>query len=206
MEKEIDGLYKRVNHRIVSKQNKNIKVDEDKLTWRLPYKKKEDLANNPFYRKLETVSLASGIEFTAQATGFFDSFSHILNKGTKTLVKPEHAKAYLIAQGASIGKKPLAESSDVSIQDLNNVEGTFIRLDSLVDAGDQIINHIAKLPIFKLPIFEYYNLSDYGIHASLDGQKLETKYQTIMARYSTKYFGYGKGVVSYSLIANHLPV
>ncbi|CEG59179.1 Tn3 family transposase [Legionella fallonii] len=201
MEKEIDGLYKRVNHRIVSKQNKNIKVDEDKLIWRLPYKKKEDLANNPFYKKLETVSLASGIEFTAQATGFFDSFSHILNKGTKTLVKPEHAKAYLIAQGASIGKKRLAESSDVSIQDLNNVEGTFIRLDSLVDAGDQIINHIAKLPIF-----EYYNLSDYGIHASLDGQKLETKYQTIMARYSTKYFGYGKGVVSYSLIANHLPV
>ncbi|HGU7253709.1 TPA: Tn3 family transposase [Legionella pneumophila] len=201
MEKEIDGLYKRVNHRIVSKQNKNIKVDEDKLTWRLPYKKKEDLANNPFYKKLETVSLASGIEFTAQATGFFDSFSHILNKGTKKLVKPEHAKAYLIAQGASIGKKRLAESSDVSIHDLNNVEGTFIRLDSLVDAGDQIINHIAKLPIF-----EYYNLSDYGIHASLDGQKLETKYQTIMARYSTKYFGYGKGVVSYSLIANHLPV
>ena len=201
MEKEIDGLYKRVNHRIVSKQNKNIKVDEDKLTWRLPYKKKEDLANNPFYKKLETVSLASGIEFTAQATGFFDSFSHILNKGTTTSVKSEHAKAYLIAQGASIGKKRLAESSDVSIQDLNNVEGTFIRLDSLVDAGDQIINHIAKLPIF-----EYYNLSDYGIHASLDGQKLETKYQTIMARYSTKYFGYGKGVVSYSLIANHLPV
>ncbi|HHW4373609.1 TPA: Tn3 family transposase, partial [Legionella pneumophila] len=201
MEKEIDGLYKQVNQRIVSKQNKNIKIDEDKLTWRLPYKKKEDLANNPFYKKIETVSLASGIEYTAQATGFFESFTHILNKGAKTAVKPEHVKAYLIAQGASIGKKRMAESSDVSIHDLNNVEGTFIRLESLIGAGDQIINHIAKLPIF-----EYYNLSDYGIHASLDGQKLETKYQTIMARYSTKYFGYGKGVVSYSLIANHLPV
>lgn len=59
MEEEIDGLYKQVNQRIIPKENKNIKVDEDKLTWRLPYKKKEDLANNPFYKKIETVSLAS---------------------------------------------------------------------------------------------------------------------------------------------------
>ena len=201
MEQEIEGLYKTVNQRIVSKENKHIKIDENKLTWRLPYKRKDDLSNNPFYKKIETVSLASGIDFTAHETGFFEHFSHILNKGNKTKAKPEHVKAYLIAQGASIGKKRLAESSDVSIHDLNNVEGTFVRLDSLIKAGDEIINYIAKLPIFT-----YYNLSDYGIHASLDGQKLETKYQTIMARYSTKYFGYGKGVVSYSLIANHLPV
>ncbi len=40
----------------------------------------------------------------------------------------------------------------------------------------------------------------------MDGQKLETKYQTILPRNSTKCFGYGKVVVSYSLIANHLPV
>ena len=180
MEKELEGLYKRVNQRIASKENKNIKVDEDKLTWRLPYKRKEDLANNPFYKKIETVSLASGIDFTDKATGFFECFGHILNKGNKTQAKPEHLKAYLIAQGASIGKKRLAESSDVSIHDLNNVEGTFIRLNSLIEAGDRIINNIAKLPIF-----DHYNLSDYGIHASLDGQKLETKYQTIMARYST---------------------
>lgn len=201
LEQELEGLYKRVNHRILSRENKNIKIDDDKLTWRLPYKKMEDTANNPFYKKTQTICLADGIDFTARETGFFKCFSHILNKGHKILAKPEHIKAYLIAQGAAIGKKRLAESSDVSISDLNNVEGTFVRLNSLIEAGDQIINHIAKLPVF-----EHYNLSDYGIHASLDGQKLETKYQTIMARYSSKYFGYGKGVVSYSLIANHLPV
>lgn len=95
----------------------------------------------------------------------------------------------------------MAESSDVSLDNLNKVGAKFVRFNTLVDASNQIINNTAQLPIFK-----YYNLSDYGIHASLDGQKVETKYQTILSRYSTKYFGYGKGVVSYSLIANHLPV
>lgn len=43
-----------------------------------------------------------------------------------------------------------------------------MRVDSLIEIGDVIIDEIAKLPIFK-----YYNLSDYGILASLDGQKIE---------------------------------
>jgi TnpA family transposase len=63
------------------------------------------------------------------------------------------------------------------------------------------MNHTAKLPIFA-----EYNLADYGIHASVDGQKLATKYQTIKSRYAKKYFGLLKGVVFYSLNANHLPL
>ena len=58
----------------------------------------------------------------------------------------------------------------------------------------------------KLPIFEKYTLADYGIHASVDGQKLETKYNTIKARYSSKYFGFGKGISAYTLFANCLPL
>ena len=44
------------------------------------------------------------------------------------------------------------------------------------------------------------------LHSSSDGQKFETRLHTINARYSPKYFGLKKGVVSYSLVANHVPI
>lgn len=201
LDTELSNLYKHVNKRIKSNENKYIKVDQDKLTWRLPYKKDADSADNPFYEQFKSIGIANIIDFTAGKTNFYDCLTHILNQGSKSRPRPEHIKGYLVSQGEGIGHKKVAESSDVSYQSLIDMEGKFIRVESLVEAGDTIINHIAQLPIFK-----HYNLSDYGIHASLDGQKLETKYQTILSRYSTKYFGYGKGVVSYSLIANHLPV
>ncbi len=58
----------------------------------------------------------------------------------------------------------------------------------------------------KLPIFDKYTLAEYGIHASVGGQKLETKYNTIKARHSSKYFGFGKGISAYTLFANCLPL
>lgn len=200
LENELKNLYRRINKRINSGENKDIKIEEDKITWRLPYKKIADSPNNPYYEKFRNVNITEVIDYAAAKTNFYDNLSHILNKGSKTKPKPEFIKAYLVSQGEGIGHKKIAESSDVSYQSLTDIEGKFMRVDSLIEAGDVIIDEIAKLPIFK-----HYNLSDYGILASLDGQKIETKYQTIKARYSTKYFGYGKGVVSYSLIANHLP-
>lgn len=200
-ETELEGLYESVNARIASNENTGIKIDDKTLKWTLPYKRTEDKPNNPFYNDIETTGISKVIDYTQKYTQFFDCFTHALSKGSRTDAKPEHLKAYLVAQGASIGNKRMAEASDVSLDSLDRMAGKFVRANTLKDAGDQIINKIAQLPIFN-----YYNLSEFGIHASLDGQKIETKYQTILSRYSTKYFGYGKGVVSYSLIANHLPV
>jgi TnpA family transposase len=44
------------------------------------------------------------------------------------------------------------------------------------------------------------------VHASVDGQKFVSQYNTIKSRYSKKYFGMMKGVVLYTLNANHLPL
>jgi TnpA family transposase len=95
----------------------------------------------------------------------------------------------------------MAMSSDITEDQLNIIEQNYIRLETLKNANDQIINEIAKLPIFK-----YYNLSEYGVISSVDGQKIPTKFKTYKARYSEKYFGGVVGVVAYSFIANHLPL
>ena len=199
--KELENLYRVVNKRIKSKENKDIKIDKDNLTWKIPYKGQQEKINNPFYEKLEVCSIVDVIKLVEEKVSFLKSFIHILNTSSKSKASIGSLSAYLVSQGSGIGKKQMAESSDISIDDLNGVERKFIRIKTLDKACNEIINEIAKLRIFK-----DYNLSDYGIHASLDGQKIETRYQTIMARYSKKYFGTKKGVVSYSLIANHLPV
>ena len=91
--------------------------------------------------------------------------------------------------------------SDIKESRLTRASEDFIRYKTLTEASDDIINETQKLPIF-----EKDTLADYGIHASVDGQKLETKYNTIKARYSPKYFGFGKGVSAYTLFANCLPL
>jgi TnpA family transposase len=40
----------------------------------------------------------------------------------------------------------------------------------------------------------------------MDGQKFDTQIATINARHSPKYFGFGKGITSLTLVANHIPV
>jgi TnpA family transposase len=49
-------------------------------------------------------------------------------------------------------------------------------------------------------------VSDGMVHASADGQKFEIRRPIIQARYSKKYFGLKKGLVQYSLVANHVPI
>ena len=44
------------------------------------------------------------------------------------------------------------------------------------------------------------------MHSSSDGQKFETGIHTLNSRHSPKYFGLKKGVVSYTLVANHIPI
>ena len=76
-----------------------------------------------------------------------------------------------------------------------------IRLENTKNANDTITNATAQLPLFQ-----HYNLDENSLHASADGQKFEAQRATFKARYSRKYFGLNKGLVNYSLVANHIPV
>ena len=109
--------------------------------------------------------------------------------------------ACLVAKATGIDINKMKDISDVKEHDLKSTYADFIRHMTLTQASDVVMNHLKKLPIF-----EKYTLADYGIHASIDGQKLETKFNSIMARFSTKYFGFGQGVSAYTLCANWLPL
>lgn len=68
-------------------------------------------------------------------------------------------------------------------------------------SNDLVSNFIAKLPIFP-----HYSFGLESLYGSVDGQKFESASPTIKARYSKKYFGKGRGVVAYTLLAHHIPL
>lgn len=94
----------------------------------------------------------------------------------------------------------LQVGEDVNYQELSTTAGNLIRLETLKEANDRIANATARQPIFR-----HFDI-DEAMHSSSDGQKFEATIPTINARHSSKYFGLKKGVVAYTLLANHAPL
>jgi len=205
LESRLGPRYKEVNDKITSGENKKIKLKHNKkgevIRWTLPYKKSDDGVNNPFYENMPLTSIAKIIQFTHSQTDFMKKFTHILPSGSKKQVDESVLSACLVAKGTGIDIDKMKDISDVKEHDLKSTYADFIRHMTLTQASDVVMNRLKKLPIF-----EKYTLADYGIHASIDGQKLETKFNSIMARFSTKYFGFGQRVSAYTLCANWLPL
>jgi TnpA family transposase len=203
LNEELSARYHETNRRIDNGENEHIKLQKNKqdiITWRLPYKKQDDEVNNPFYENLPNINIGDLIRYVVQETKLDTKFTKIQQRYTKNRFDLNQFVAAMVAGGTGIGIQTMSEISDIGFQELNTMFKTCFRTDTLRDANDEVVNQIAKLPVFK-----FYTLAEYGIHASVDGQKVETRSHTIKARYSKKYFGLGKGLSSYKLVANHVP-
>jgi len=105
-----------------------------------------------------------------------------------------------MAYATNIGLGRMADICNLSYQDLSTAAGNYIRLETLKEANDRIANATARLRIFR-----HFDI-DEAVHSSSDGQKFEAAIPTINVRHSAKYFGLNKGVVAYTLLANHVPL
>jgi len=123
---------------------------------------------------------------------FLEAFEHGRNRYAKQTKDNQVLIACLIAWGTNMGLGRMGEISDMSYSTLTATSDNFIRLETLKEANDRVSNALAKLPIFR-----HYDI-DEVIHSSSDGQKFETGIHTI--------FGLKKGIVSYTVVANHISV
>lgn len=205
LEASIESKYKYVNQRISSGENACIKLKRNKTgevtSWTLPYTPLDDGMNNHFFKKLPTQNISDIARFVDNVTGYRRAFTHLQPRYAKVKPELEIIDACVIANATGIDIKKMIDISDIDGQDLKRTNHNFIRVQTLREASKIIVNQTEKLPIFK-----EYNLSDYGVHASVDGQKLGTRCNTIKSRHSKKYFGLRKGVVVVTLSANNLPV
>lgn len=200
---ELEDKLFEVNARIRQGKNPYIKIAGKgaRITWSLACPKGGDDINNPIYSRLPQVSINDVLDFVNEQTDFMASFTHILDRYVKNEADNQCLAASLVAYGTNIGLGKMAEISDMGFNELFTAAGNFIRLENLKTANDKISNAMGKLPIFK-----YYNIGEETIHSSSDGQKYETHFATINSRYSPKYFGLNKGITSYTLVANHVPI
>lgn len=202
LKNELEQRYHTANANILDGNNPHLKFSQkkDEIRWRLPYKKQDDSINNPFYEQLPKVGIISILQYVEEKCHFMSAFKHIQPRHAKSHADESNVMACIIAYGERLGLSAMADISDTRHHLLRTTVKNYLRLDNTRTANDVLANAIADLPIFQ-----YYDLDIGTLHASADGQKFEAQRATFKARYSKKYFGLNKGLVNYTLVANHVP-
>jgi hypothetical protein len=191
-----------VNKRLLEGENEHFELKRrgSKARWTLHSPGGSEPINHPFFDPLHQVNLGSVLHFVNQRCQFTTAFEHLLGRYTKQDADETTLIAVLIAWGTNMGLGRMGQTSDLDYHTLAATSDNFIRLETLRAANDLVSNATAELPIFH-----HYDIGKV-VHSSSDGQKFETQLPTLNSRHSPKYFGLKKGVVSYSLVANHIPV
>jgi hypothetical protein len=202
LEQQLEGRIAEVNQRIAAGENEHLQIIRrgPHLRWTLHYPRGSEPVNHPFFEQLRQMEISSVVHFVHQQCRFMDAFEHILGRYVKHEADDRAIVACLLAWGTNMGLGRMGDISDIGYHTLAATSENFLRLETLKEANDRVSNAIAELPIFR-----QYDLGD-TLHSSSDGQKFETRLYTINARHSPKYFGLHKGVVSYTLVANHIPL
>jgi TnpA family transposase len=191
-----------VNARISAGKNDYVAVkNQGKQTrWTLTNPKRKVPVNHPFFDAIPLIDIHTLMHMVDQQTHFMAAFDHILHRYAARTADNHTLVAALVAWGTNLGLGRMGTISDLDFTALSQTSSSFIRLETLQTANDIVVNSLAQLPVFPL-----YHIDDV-LHSSSDGQKYETRLHTFNARHSPKYFGLQKGVVSYTLVANHVPL
>jgi TnpA family transposase len=203
LETILEPLIQRVNQRALSGENKRIKLVHHRdgtTSWTIPYPKKNNESDNPFYGNLEQMTISEVFDFVEQKCGFMKAFTHIKPHYAKSKKDYLGIKATILANATTQGIYQFAKRSNLKYQRLLTAEQNYVRLETLRHAADRVINFLIELPLFRA-----YHLNDKQ-HGSVDGTKKKTKRRLLKARHSPKYFGLDIGVVIMTMNLNHLPL
>ena len=200
---ELDNKLTEVSARLKSGENRSVVFTDrsGKTKWTIRKPKKGKDVNNPFFEKLTQTHIGDVMAYVDRETDFFSSFTHIKTHHQKKSAELSPLIACIVANGTRFGANKMADICDLTFDKMRTTQKNFLRMETLHDANDVVSNAIAKLPIFR-----YYNIQEDLLHASSDGQKLESRKSTMRTRFSSKYLGRGKGLSNITLSANHVPV
>jgi len=191
-----------VNQRISAGENSHVHLTTTgkRKRWTLQYPTSTEPINHPIFETVPQVNISSVLHFVNHHCHFMTCFEHVLGRYSKQAADERCLHACLIAWATNMGLGRMGDISDIPFATLASTSDNFLRPETLKAANDCISNAIAALTMFR-----HYDIADM-IHSSSDGQKFEAALPTFNARYSPKYFGLNKGVVAYTLVANHVPV
>lgn len=202
LDEELHQAWLRTNYNIDKGQNSSIKIIRhgENITWQLKRPKATEDDAPSIFDKLHQVEISDVVYFIFKKCNVLKAFTHIKPYRSKRKPTIETILACIFADAFGCGINKMAEMSDLDINQLRFAHYSTIRLETLKKANDCVVNFIAELPLFK-----HWNIVEEKLLADVDGQKFESRFQTVQARCSSKYFALNKGIVSYTLIANNVP-
>lgn len=200
LENRLEENLRRVNRQLSDNHNKSFNQPEKSSRWSLKYPTQPETHADSFFDSMNQIDLYRILQFVHGQTAFIDSLTHLRGKYVREKADQTVISACLMAWGTNTGLGRMSKISDLKFDVLQTASDNFIRPETLQEANRKIVDEIAKFELFY-----QYNIGE-KVHSSSDGQKFETRFQTINSRYSPKYFGLKKGIVAYTLVANHIPV
>ena len=200
---ELDQQWKLFDRELRQGKLKHLEYDPvtKQLTWHKPKANKDEALQSGFYAKLPARGIADIFRFVNEHCHFLSELTPLQPRYAKKVADEDSLMAVIIAQALNHGNLSMADTSDIPYHVLEATYQQYLRLSTLQASNDRISNFIAGLSIFP-----YYSFGLEMLYGSVDGQKFEMGTPTIKARYSKKYYRRGKGVVAYSLLANHIPL
>ena len=200
---ELDRLWRTFDDDLRADKLKHLEFDPERntLSWRKPRIDKDEALQSSFYAKLQARAVPDVFRFGNARCSFLSELTPLQPRYAKKIADEDSLMAVILAQAMNHGILGMADTSDISYDILAETHQQHRRFATLREANRKISNFIASLDIFPL-----YSFNAEILYGGVDGQKFESATPTTKARYSRKYFGRGKGVVAYTLLANHVPL
>ncbi len=198
---ELDTQWRAFDSELRSGKLKHLEFDPVKqtLTWLRPKADKDKQLQQGFYGKLQARDVADVFRFVNERCNFLSAMTPLQPRYAKKVADADSLMAVIIAQAMNHGNFKMAETCDIPYHVLEATHQQHLRPATLIEASDVLSNFIASLPIFP-----YYSIDMNVLYGSVDGQKFAAATPTLKARHSRKYFGKDRGVVAYTLLANHV--
>ncbi len=198
---ELDAQWRAFDADLRNGKLKHLEFDPvtKRLKWHRPKADKDKKVEQAFYEQFQARDFADIFRFVNEQCPFLSAMKPLQPRYAKKIADEDSLMAVIIAQAMNYGNLRMAQTCDIPYHVLEATHQQHLRPATLTAANDIISNFIASLPIFP-----YYSIDLDVLYASVDGQKFTTGRPTLKARHSRKYFGKDKGVVAYTLLANHV--
>jgi TnpA family transposase len=195
---QLDHKYRTVNQRFLNNENLHLSIDKDgKVKIATP---KIDSDESEYISSLLSksgfVPILQILSDINRVTQFTTAFKHFSIKHKKMKPQLETIFAGILGKGCNIGINRMASiSKGISEDVLTNTINWFFSLKNIQEANNKILAILNTLFLAN----NYRHKPDQ-LHTGSDGRKVNVAVDSLMASYSYKYFGKGKGVTIYTFL------
>lgn len=195
---QLDYKYRIVNQRFLNNENLHLSIDKDGkakiATPKIDSDESEYISS--LLSKSGFVPILQVLSDVNHITQFTTAFKHFSIKHKKMKPQLETIFAGILGKGCNIGTNRMANiSKGISEDVLINTVNWCFSLKNIQEANNKILAVLNKLFLAN----NYCHKPDQ-LHTGSDGRKVNVAVDSLIASYSYKYFGKGKGVTIYTFL------